>query len=369
MEGNDETGENVRGRSAAPRRSSRLSANRLSSSSLAVDGGGEGRGRGGRGRGPGNANEDPVLIVAPEVTSSALSSSFSLPAAPAPLPIETSEQLIERRRNERAIIAAAKEGNVAAVSSLHEAGVSLNIIEEGYRARTLLIIAAWGKHLPVVQYLINNGADVNMQDRDGETALVRAVMQGHSEIVRVLLGAGADCNLGDSDGVTPLMNAAHRGRSDIVRDLIAAGAALDTVDDYDYTAMIYAACSNKGRCVGILLVEGADDSLINDCHDDAFSAAVMYNCPYADRAAWEAMKGRVTASDVRTALVSALAASTAPLVDTPTTPLQNFFHRPEALKMVERIVWMWSGLEVGSSAPLDPYADWDGRFEDRPDYG
>ena len=219
------------------------------------------------------------------------------------------------------------------------------------------------------QYLINNGADVNLQDRRGWTALVRAAYNGFSEIVRELLGAGADCNLGTNEGENALRYAAMRGHSDILRDLIAAGADLNAVNEDGSTALMKAVIWNHGSCVGILLLEGADDSVVDNDGHTAFSMAVglnrPLNRPYADRAAWEAMKGRVTASKVRTALVSARAASTAPLVDTPTTPLQNFFHRPGALKMVERIVWMWPGLEVGSSAPLDPYVDWDPRFVNR----
>ena len=46
-------------------------------------------------------------------------------------------------------------------------------------------------HLEVVRALIAAGADVNLPNKDGLTALILAAKKGHLEVVQVLIAAGA----------------------------------------------------------------------------------------------------------------------------------------------------------------------------------
>jgi hypothetical protein len=46
--------------------------------------------------------------------------------------------------------------------------------------------------------------DVNMQDRDGRTAMHYACMNGHLDTVKVLLSVFADTNITDDYGKTPV---------------------------------------------------------------------------------------------------------------------------------------------------------------------
>lgn len=75
------------------------------------------------------------------------------------------------------------------------------------------------------QKLIEAGADVNLANRDGDTALMNA-SGGIPETVRALLAAKADVNVSNSSGDTALIAAAACGQSDIVRQLLSAGADL-----------------------------------------------------------------------------------------------------------------------------------------------
>jgi ankyrin repeat protein len=74
--------------------------------------------------------------------------------------------------------------------------------------------ASLENYFKIVEFLINSGADVNMQDVNGLTALMFAVIRGHLESVNLLLDVGADINLRDKYGETALFKSAKYGQAD-----------------------------------------------------------------------------------------------------------------------------------------------------------
>lgn len=85
---------------------------------------------------------------------------------------------------------------------------------------TPLRIAATAGHAACVAYLIAQGAEVDLVDVKGQTALYVAVVNGHLDCVRILLEAGADPNGSRHHRSTPLYHAARVGRLDILQELI-----------------------------------------------------------------------------------------------------------------------------------------------------
>lgn len=78
----------------------------------------------------------------------------------------------------------------------------------------------------IVRWLITQaGAIVEMEDREGETALHKAAMAGKLSVASLLLSHGADANAQDADGWTALHNACSRGYLDLVRLLVDRGHA------------------------------------------------------------------------------------------------------------------------------------------------
>lgn len=84
----------------------------------------------------------------------------------------------------------------------------------------------------MVRELIARGADVNLKNIRGMTALILASGSSTPEVVKVLLDAGADVSLRDEDGHTALTSAEDAvkfygeagDREDIIRMLKRAGA-------------------------------------------------------------------------------------------------------------------------------------------------
>lgn len=70
----------------------------------------------------------------------------------------------------------------------------LNLNAQTALGHTPLMLATFNTHPHLTQFLINHNAALNMQAKDGATALHFAVMAGDCASVRHLLGHGADCS-------------------------------------------------------------------------------------------------------------------------------------------------------------------------------
>ena len=72
------------------------------------------------------------------------------------------------------------------------------------------------------------GADTNLADGVGRTALMHAAGQGHVEVVHLLLDSDADTNLVAVNGSTVLTTASEQGRVEVVRLLLLEAHADST---------------------------------------------------------------------------------------------------------------------------------------------
>lgn len=90
----------------------------------------------------------------------------------------------------------------------------------GWLPCTPLRIAATAGHGPCVDFLLRKGAEIDLVDVKGQTALYVAVVNGHLECAKILLEAGADPNGSRHHRSTPVYHAARVGRADILRELI-----------------------------------------------------------------------------------------------------------------------------------------------------
>ena len=100
----------------------------------------------------------------------------------------------------------ARNGHVNTIEFLLRSGAQVDIIAED-RGSTALIDSAMGRHKDAIKTLIDAGADVNIKNGDGQTALIIVVGAGDTEIVDILVKAGADPDIEDAFGVSARMYA------------------------------------------------------------------------------------------------------------------------------------------------------------------
>ncbi len=102
------------------------------------------------------------------------------------------------------VFKAAGEGNLDALKQHIAAGTDLNQRTPDDQKSTLLITTAAFGQADAAKMLIEAKADLNLQNKNGDTALSVAAFLCHPEIVEALLKAGADKAIKNNTGTTAL---------------------------------------------------------------------------------------------------------------------------------------------------------------------
>lgn len=135
---------------------------------------------------------------------------------------------------------AATSGNVSIMRLLLDSENSCMI---DYEESSIVRTAAMYGQVEVIEFLQEFGLDINQAGWDGQTALHEAE---DSATVEFLLGNGAELELGDYNGDTPLMRAAKRRSLGSVAALLRWGADVDAENNCGQTAFHRAFDSGYG---------------------------------------------------------------------------------------------------------------------------
>jgi uncharacterized protein len=130
----------------------------------------------------------------------------------------------------------------------------LDLKAETPNGMTALMLAVWHQRPPLVRKLLQRGADVNHQDKDGDASVHGAAWFGNATVLDMLLAAGANPNIKNKLGGTALMWAASYGRDEAVQILLRKGADPRIKDADGVTAAGWAAKNGRSNLV-ILLKE------------------------------------------------------------------------------------------------------------------
>ncbi|CAL61573.1 conserved hypothetical protein; putative exported protein and Ankyrin repeat domains [Herminiimonas arsenicoxydans] len=156
---------------------------------------------------------------------------------------------------------AVKGDDAATVTSLLQRGFDPNTIEPE-RGDSGLVLAVREKAMKVFSVLLQaRGTKVDLQIKNGDTALMIAAYTANRQAVAALLAKGAAVN---KSGWTPLHYAAASGNDEIVKMLLDKAAVLDAPSPNKTTPIMMAARGGHIYVVKTLLDAGADATLKND---------------------------------------------------------------------------------------------------------
>ena len=116
--------------------------------------------------------------------------------------------------------------------------------------------------------------DVNQKDAVGRTPLRIAAERGDIRTAMFLIENGANVNIADANGNTPLIFIVNKtGNLEITERLLEKGAAVNTQNRTGETALMYAAWRGQLQIVQLLLAHHADVTLKNRNGDTALTLA------------------------------------------------------------------------------------------------
>jgi len=145
-----------------------------------------------------------------------------------------------------------------------------NINSQTKSGKSALNLAVSNNLKLLFDLFIKSGANVNLTDEQGRTALFEAAfdVELKADMISALIAHSADVNSGTSDGWTPLLLIANKNNSKdevliskLVTEFIKAGADIDHKNSNGYTAVFIATEHNKKTLLKVLLDKGADPDI------------------------------------------------------------------------------------------------------------
>ena len=163
---------------------------------------------------------------------------------------------------------ASERGHVEVVSKLLAVGAKENpdyVNSRNNSGTTPLMITCYNGHVNVATYLVEHGANIHLQDEDGDTCLHCAAGRGHIEVVSKLLAVGAKenpdyVNARNNSGITPLMITCYNGHMNVATYLVEHGANIHLQDEDGDTCLHFAAQRGHVEVVSQLLAVGAKEN-------------------------------------------------------------------------------------------------------------
>ena len=191
-----------------------------------------------------------------------------------------------------AIFLAAENGHTEAARLLLEHGADAKKVN--YFGMSPLMLAAQNGHLQVIHLLLNNGGNLRKSDNEGrlplhyaaegdQTDVVKFIHEKHRnilitktskgdtllhlatrlELVQYLVEQGADIHAKNSFDRTPLHVSAVKGQSDTVSYLLNQGADVNSRDDSGCSALYFAVHGGHAAASKVLIESGCDLKLVN----------------------------------------------------------------------------------------------------------
>ncbi|KAH0362119.1 hypothetical protein KCU65_g8285, partial [Aureobasidium melanogenum] len=174
--------------------------------------------------------------------------------------------------DDTALIAAAEAGKLSTVQMMLKSRADVKIV--GRFKRTALLAAAIGREEQfhdIVRLLIRNGAGIDAQDSDGETALHSAARAGDLDLVRLLISKKAKINVKNDEGRSALDFACGENHLEVIQYLLNHDAVCEP--DASGRTELHEIIGGHGKCdadtIKLFVSKGVN---INATDDENISA-------------------------------------------------------------------------------------------------
>ena len=165
------------------------------------------------------------------------------------------------------------KGNIENVRTLLAHGADINMTDK--ENNSALHFAARDADSETIKHLINHNISVNIMNDDKKTPLICACFaKGNIENVRTLLAHGADINMTGRENNSALHFAARDADSETIKHLINHNISVNKINEDKMTPLIWA-CQAKGNIENVrtLLAHGADINLTGKENNSALHFA------------------------------------------------------------------------------------------------
>lgn len=141
-----------------------------------------------------------------------------------------------------AVMLASAKKDCSMLKKLVAAGANLKIMDNS--EKTPLHYAAAGNSFACAEFLLENGADANLQDnfgRDAANTLISLAKEENVELFKILVGKSTDIERRDKEKKTLFIIAAEKGYADYAKFLMSLNVSPLSKDFSGKTALDYAA--------------------------------------------------------------------------------------------------------------------------------
>lgn len=155
-----------------------------------------------------------------------------------------------------------------AIDILLENNVNVNsLCPHGQSA--LMYVCMYSRDSSILIKLIEHGANLDLQDSEGKTALIYAAQYGDYDNLELLLTNKANPEIKDLSGWNALMHAIYNGNVSCLKLLLDKGDQQLITNDVLYKSLVsFAASNNQLECLSVLIESGAPILKLNEIQID-----------------------------------------------------------------------------------------------------